>query len=74
MGSMMPLVLRRSGPPIERAGEMVEPRAIFTTCEDCGRPAPYGSGVNLLRGIPGHWYCGRVDGEPMCVNSERMPE
>lgn len=38
----MPTVLRVSGRPIERNGAMVTPRAMVSTCEVCGEPAPYG--------------------------------
>lgn len=26
-------------------------------CEECGRPAMFGEGVNLLRGVEGNWFC-----------------
>lgn len=39
---MSPSVLRRSGPDIERDGLMVTPRALVSSCEVCGAPAPFG--------------------------------
>jgi hypothetical protein len=39
---MMPSVLRRSGPDIERNGIPTTPRALVSTCEICGNPAPFG--------------------------------
>ena len=38
----MPSVLRKSGPPIERNGVATTPRALVSTCEVCGDPAPFG--------------------------------
>lgn len=39
---MMPSILRRTGPDIERNGVPVTPRGIVSTCEVCGEPAPFG--------------------------------
>lgn len=39
---MMPSVLRQSGPRYLRDGKMFTPRALISTCEVCGEPAPYG--------------------------------
>jgi hypothetical protein len=63
----MPTVLRRSGPSFERDGKTVEPRAMVHTCEDCGAPASFGKGVDLLRERSGEWFCGWKAGEPVCA-------
>ncbi len=28
-------------------------------CDECGKPASFGEGVSLLRGITGAWLCSR---------------
>lgn len=39
---MSPTVLRVSGRAIERNGVSTVPRAMVSTCEVCGEPAPFG--------------------------------
>jgi hypothetical protein len=62
----MPTVLRVSGPPIERNGITVQPRAMVSVCEDCGAEAHFlrHDGKTLLS------YCGWMDGEPRCVAAD----
>lgn len=53
---MSPSVLRRSGPDIDRNGLPTTPRALVSTCEVCGEPAPFGdtSTGKLLTWCPQH--------------------
>jgi len=43
---MMPSILRRSGRDITRNGLPVTPRALISTCEVCGDPAPFGDNAS----------------------------
>ena len=64
----MPSVLRRSGPPFERGGQMIEPRALVSFCEGCNSPhAPFGLLTKEGKLLT---YCGQVNGTMQCVNKQ----
>lgn len=48
--------------PAERAAPVGNSRTApgpeIPTCDECGRPASFGEGVSLLKGIAGTWLCG----------------
>lgn len=63
----MPTVLRRSGPSFDRAGQIIEPRAMVSTCDDCGTEnAAFGE---MKDGKLRSW-CGwdRSEMKPICIN------
>lgn len=47
--------------PAERAApagdRRTAPGPTIPECCECGRPACFGEGVSLLKGIEGDWYC-----------------
>lgn len=60
----MPSVLRRSGRDYEKNGEVITPRAAIHFCVACGfEGAPFGDTVDDKR----EYWCGYVDGRPVCV-------
>lgn len=54
-------------------------RVMVETCDVCGAPAPFGEGVNMRAALrtgdaskAGRWFCGWVDGAPVCVGKGRV--
>jgi hypothetical protein len=54
-------------------------KVLVFTCETCGGPAHFSEDAHILEAVhtgkverAGRWYCGRVEGKPVCVS--RRPE
>lgn len=51
--------LRERAQPARNLDRKTAPGPAIRECCECGRPACFGEGVALLKGIEGDWFCPR---------------